>query len=199
MKGIAAMGHHLRSADGRQPGRRAGGGFTMIELIVAIAIVSVLVGLAIPSFSSLFLTTRLSSYANELVGTALLARSEAIKQNADVRMCVSSDGTSCTAGNWNEGYLVECKSTDGATCASNPPASAASLVLARQPKTANGWKITEANGVTSITFKPTGSGATQAELKVCRLTPSLGNNERIVRVSTTGRPSVTKTALSNCS
>ncbi len=187
MKRVAAIGR----GDAR--------GFTMIELVVAIGIVSVLVGLAIPSFSSLFQTTRLSSYSNELVGTALLARSEAIKQNADVRMCVSNNGTSCTDGNWNDGYLVECKTTDGERCSSNPPNSATTLVLASQAKTANGWKITERNGVTSIAFKATGSGATQAEMKVCRLQPTVGTNERLVRISTTGRPSVTKTTLGNCS
>lgn len=174
-------------------------GFTLLELVVAVGIVSVLVGLATPSFSSLFETTRLSSYSNELVGTALLARSEAIKQNANVRMCVSTTGTGCTAGNWNEGYVVECMSTNGLRCASNPPPSATALVLARQPRTANGWKITERNGVTAIAFTPTGSRATQAEMKVCRLEPTVGTNERLVRVSATGRPSVSKTTLGNCS
>ncbi|UUZ48419.1 GspH/FimT family protein [Massilia sp. B-10] len=61
-----------------------------------------------------------------------------------------------------------------------------------------GWKMTETNAVTRIVFQPTGTGATSAVFTVCRATPTVGSNERVVRISTTGRPSVTKTTVSVC-
>lgn len=178
-------------------GARSGRGYTMAELLVAIAIVAVLTGIAVPSFQTLMLNMRLTSYANELVATSMLARSKAIGQNAPVTMCQSADGANCGgAGTWETGYLLVCQSNDGVVCTNAPASGVSTIVLSTQPKAAVGWKIT--GSVSSIVFQPTGTGATTATLTVCRLTP-LGNAEREVRISPTGRASVAKTSNSSCS
>src|SRR5688572_9547660 len=87
------------------------GGFTLIEMMIVISLIAILMAIAVPSFRDASLSSQLRSTANELVAGAMLARSEAIKRNAIVTMCVSSSGTACTGGSWEQGWIV----TDGVT------------------------------------------------------------------------------------
>ncbi|MES2181370.1 MAG: GspH/FimT family pseudopilin [Pseudomonadota bacterium] len=158
-------------------------GFTLIEMMVVISILAILAAIALPYFNDATLSSKLRSYANNFVASAHLARSEAVKQNAVVTLCVSADGASCAAGGWQQGWIV----LSGTT------------VIYTQPATAAGYKITESAGLSSLTFQPTGIGATQARLTVCRATPYAGSQERVITLSATGKPSVTKTATGSCS
>ena len=74
-------------------------GFTLMELMVTIAIAGILLGVAIPSFTSIISSNRLTTYANELVTALNLARSEAIKRGQHV--VVSKTGT-----DWEDGWQV---------------------------------------------------------------------------------------------
>lgn len=158
-------------------------GFSLVEMMVIISILGILSAIAIPSFSEIILSTKLRSYANSLVGNAFLARGEAIKHNTPVTLCVSTNGTSCATGGWEQGWIV----LSGTT------------VVQRQLAVASGYKITESAGLNSLTFQPTGIGATQATLIICRATPQAGSQERTVTISATGRPSVSKTTTGSCS
>ena len=59
-------------------------GFTLAELMITLAIAGILVGVAIPSFTSMITSNRLTTYANELMTALNLARSEAIKRGEQV-------------------------------------------------------------------------------------------------------------------
>jgi type IV fimbrial biogenesis protein FimT len=87
--------------------RNKGHGFTLIELMVTLAIVGIAVSVAMPNFRSLVVDTRLTSHANEMLGALKYTRSEAVKRNARVTMCKSSNGTACAAtGTWQAGWIV---------------------------------------------------------------------------------------------
>lgn len=64
----------------------AASGFTLLELIVAIAIASVVMGIAIPSFLSWMPTLRLSSGARQVAMDLQVARMKAISQNVKYRL-----------------------------------------------------------------------------------------------------------------
>jgi type IV fimbrial biogenesis protein FimT len=82
-------------------------GFTLIELMVTIAIAAVLAGLAAPSFRELIASNRLKSHTSALHSSLLQARSEAIKRNSRVVLCKSPDGATCvTTGDWQQGWVV---------------------------------------------------------------------------------------------
>jgi type IV fimbrial biogenesis protein FimT len=84
-------------------------GFTLPELLITIAVASILLGVAVPSFSGLMMSNRLTTQANDLVGAINFARSEAIKRNRTLSLCRASSksASSCvtSAGDW-EHWLI---------------------------------------------------------------------------------------------
>lgn len=172
-------------------------GFTLIELMITIAVMAILLGVAVPSFNDAVLGSKLGSYANNFVASVNMARSEAIKRNVKIMLCASSDGTNCTAsGGWEYGWVVKCKTADNVHCNAAGPNW---LTIYRQQALPNGLKISETSAKREIEFDPTGVGATSATLTVCRASPSVGAQERVIKVSSTGRASVSKTTTGSCS
>lgn len=74
-------------------------GFTLVELMITLAIAGILVAVGIPSFNSAISDSRLTSYANELVAALNLARSEAIKRGQQVVVRK-------TGAEWENGWQV---------------------------------------------------------------------------------------------
>jgi type IV fimbrial biogenesis protein FimT len=84
-------------------------GFTIIELMVTLAVAAVLTIVAAPSFSSFMQEQRFRSAMGMLLGDLNFARSEAIKRNAHVLVCprTSQSAASCNASNdWKSGWTV---------------------------------------------------------------------------------------------
>jgi type IV fimbrial biogenesis protein FimT len=79
-----------------------GAGFTIIELMITVAVASILLAIAVPSFNQMIISGRLTAQSNEMVAAMSLARSEAIKRNANVTLCRSANMTGCvtSAGAW---------------------------------------------------------------------------------------------------
>jgi type IV fimbrial biogenesis protein FimT len=151
--------------------------------MVTIAVIAVLLAIAVPSFNNATLGGKLSSYANNFVASLHLARSEAIKRNAAVTLCVSTNGTSCASGGWEQGWIV--RAADG-------------TVIQRQQALPTGLKVTEAGGAASLSFQPSGVGATSATVTICRATPTVGGQERVVSISATGQATVSRTTAGAC-
>lgn len=61
-------------------------GFTLIELMVSVAILAILLGIGIPSMQVMIQNNRITSAANDFLGALGAARSEAIKRGINVRM-----------------------------------------------------------------------------------------------------------------
>jgi type IV fimbrial biogenesis protein FimT len=83
--------------------------FTLIELVMTMAIAGILMTIAIPSFNSTITSSRLTSYANDLVGALNLARSEAVRRGVSVtvRKVDNNSYTKIGAGvNWEKGWDV---------------------------------------------------------------------------------------------
>lgn len=83
-------------------------GFTLVELMVTIAILAIVLTIATPSFTNIILNNRIDSIAHELHGSLQLARSEAVKRKGAVRVCRSNaDMDDCAEGSdWSVGWLI---------------------------------------------------------------------------------------------
>lgn len=171
-------------------------GFTLPELMITVLILGILLGLGVPTFLDATLSSRLGSVANNLVVSAYLARSEAIKRNVTVRLCPSTNGTSCASQSTFEGGWIVIADYPGTT---------PDVVIQKQSAVSGGIRIfhkdTGGSAVTaSVDMPPSGirAGITDVFL-VCRQTPSVGRFERVVTVSPTGRPTASRTQTGTCS
>jgi type IV fimbrial biogenesis protein FimT len=81
-------------------------GFTLVEFMVVVAIVAVLTMIGYPNFRTLMQNQRLGTLANDFIADLSFARSEAVKRVGQVGLCVSTDGATCTGGNWEAGRVI---------------------------------------------------------------------------------------------
>jgi type IV fimbrial biogenesis protein FimT len=73
-------------------------GFTLLELLVTLAIMAVLVAFVIPGFQGLSERNTVAATSNELLGALLLARSEAVNIEGNVTLTPEEDGWQVSAG-----------------------------------------------------------------------------------------------------
>jgi type IV fimbrial biogenesis protein FimT len=128
-------------------------GFTLIELLVTLTVASILLAVAMPSFSSYVQSTRLTTEADSLVYALTMARSDAVKFDTPVEVCASSDGATCS-GTWTNGWIV--------LCPANCPASlgAAPVLLMSAPSLHTGNTADElVSAATTMSFQSTGQPA----------------------------------------
>ncbi len=82
-------------------------GLTLIELIIALSIMSILSSYALPSFYQLKLKKQLESERNRLTASLQFARSLSIMKQSTVIVCPSLSGQSCdNQSNWHEGWII---------------------------------------------------------------------------------------------
>jgi len=92
--------------------RASTAGFTLIELIIVVALAAIIMTLAVPSFQHMVANNRITSHTNELVMAINMARSEAVKRNVRVILCRSANPTASppacggTANDWTTGWLL---------------------------------------------------------------------------------------------
>lgn len=88
-------------------------GFSLLEMLVALAVAGILLGLAAPSFQQTLQQSRQDGRVLELQGALALARSEAIKQSSRISVCARSSNDSCGT-NWDNGWIVFVDNGDNA-------------------------------------------------------------------------------------
>lgn len=125
-------------------------GFTLIELMVTLSVASILLSVAVPSYRSFVQDTLLITQSNSFYSALALAKGEAIKRNALVRLCPSTTGTSCVDGGiWSNGWIIFVDSN------SNRTVDAAEQILQVTPAFTGGNTIIATNSG-MITFRQDG-------------------------------------------
>jgi len=172
--------------------RKTQHGFSLTELMVALAIIGILLGIATPSYRQFSGNSRTVATTNSLVGALAVARSEALRRATPVTICASSDQLSCNTTDWSTGWIVF---TDGGVAGNVDPndriiqawpaPGGNSKVGLIYPNAPFGWLQYTARGMTNLA----GVATFTAYVQGCK-----GNNQSQVVVTVMGSPQTTKIA-----
>jgi len=140
-------------------------GFTLIEIIVATAVLGILASLSIPMYTTTVASNRARSAAYSLVSALTYARSEAVKRNATVAVAPVGTG-------WQDGWTV---TSGGNTLSLNEPAPMLALT----------------GPIAGVSYLPTGRLNIPGNVLFTITAPNTGYT-RCVTIDPGGRPSLAK-------
>jgi len=153
--------------------RHRANGFSLIELMIVVALVAIMAGLAAPSFRSFISGQRVKTAASDVATAAVFARSEAIKRNANVTITPVTSG----AGGWKDGWSVAVGGTE----------------LGKQQAYSG---LTFSGPSSAITYN--GTGRLSATVTTMTITGSDGST-RCVAFDLSGMPRSTVSSTGSCS
>jgi type IV fimbrial biogenesis protein FimT len=174
-------------------------GFTLLELLVTVAVAAVLLGIGVPSFIDTVRNNQMAASANDLLAAMHLARTEAVKRRTPVTVCSSANplvAPVCSAGSFN-GWVVFAD-TDGDITVDPLPEE---VLRAHGALPAT---ITTLSDSPFVSFAGTGfrrdSGGNPSAATI-RLCDERGNADigggisaaRVLQIAATGRPQILRT------
>ncbi|TAL89769.1 MAG: prepilin-type N-terminal cleavage/methylation domain-containing protein [Rhodanobacter sp.] len=180
-------------------------GFSLLELMVTVAVVAILLAIAVPSFRGVIHRNQVSSASNALLASVNYARSEAITRGQLVSMCPGDKSLGCTAGSkvYDQGWIVYTYPAGAASA--NKAYVAASSILLRSTEPQTNVSI-EANSGTIVTFGKQGQlkPSTPLQFATCYRSASSGTGTITTKVpgvelDVNGSGSVTSKAATTCS
>lgn len=82
-------------------------GFTLLEALVVLTLLGILSALAAPSYSGMRQRHQMQSHAEQFQASLMLARSEALRRQQRVTVCVRNEADACAmTGSWAQGWVV---------------------------------------------------------------------------------------------
>lgn len=180
-------------------------GFTLWELLVALLVIGVVLGVGIPNFSQFSRNSDMASAVNALVSAVHLSRTEAVKRGVPITLCASSTplaaAPSCDGGDGGFIAFADMQNTDAdADLEGNGVFDGTDQILLRRPRPAEQITTTvEGPGV--IRFAPSGYLNRQAPGMTRVLYCDERGNAvgfggesvaRVVMIAPTGRPQALK-------
>jgi len=169
---------------------RSNGGFTLIELMIAIALVAILLATAVPALDDLTNNARQTGAVNEFIAAIHMARNTAITTNSRVTMCPSAGGVNCELTAWDNGWIVFGDRNSNGSLDAGETIVTASAAL-------DGLTIQSGQFPQFLSYRPNGRAMTAAvtgntgEFAVC---DNRGvEHAKVVIVDLSGRPRISST------
>ena len=180
-------------------------GFTLIELMVTLAIGVLLMMVAIPSLTTYKRNAELTSAANTLLAAINAARGEAMKRGRNAFVVPTNNGT-----NWNQGWVVFVDMNNSQTYTSTD-----TLVLSQAALPSTLTAVANGSGQASppyVMFDASGYSKLKGSAGFGALTFSISRNDvtgtiaydqmRLIKIASTGRVRICKPTMAsdpNCS
>ena len=143
--------------------KRLQGGFTLIEIMVTVAVLAIILGIGVPSFQGLIERNRISTATNKLFSALTTARSEAIRLGLNVSVTQA-------AGGWGNGWTIAIDSSNTTLRVENTLPGNVSIGDANAPTkivfSVNGRVTTPANGRAVFEVSLSNSSVTPRQIAV---------------------------------
>lgn len=163
-------------------------GFTLLELMVTVAVAAVLLSVGVPSFRGVVMDNRMVRDSNQFVASINLARSSAVRFQRNATICTSSNfdaalPTCSGSTDWSNGWIVWVdKDRDGATDAAE--------ILAVHAPIDDSTAFSSANAA-QFSYDARGFGVSPADnLTMCD--DRSGETGRSIRVNNVGRTNISR-------
>jgi len=188
-------------------------GFTLVELLVVIALLAIIASLAAPDLRSAIVRSKVAGLGNEFAMALQQARALAVSRNSCVSLCVASanNATTCTATTvanadfLANGWLIFQNPACDAAATDPASSSVGGTVLQQRSAEASGYTLKPSGTALNIVlFDPRGyanlSGSGNFQIAPPSSVSTIGGNDyrRTICVDAAGRPTVRQYA-SNCS
>ncbi len=131
-------------------------GLTILEIMIAIAVLGILLAVGVPSYTHISISNRLTSDTNALVASMQFARSEAITRGESVTVCAANVGLdACSGGgNWSSGWVI-------LDAAANP-------IRVHPPLNENvAVEVNVQNGIGAVVFNRNGFSTNARTIRLC--------------------------------
>lgn len=167
-------------------------GFTLVELLIAMVMVSVMLALAAPTFENTLRSNRQSTSLNNVVGMLALARGEAVTRTVPVSACSTADpyaagGPTCRGTNvWDDGWLIFADDGAGAGgVARNGQIEGSEVLIRLGDGASTGVSIRSFNfpRVSAVTFEATGLSTGRGTMVICDQRGASGASAIVVNLS----------------
>lgn len=162
-------------------------GFTLLELMIVVAIAAVLLALAGPGLRSFFLSGARGDAAAALYGAMVQARAEAISRNNTINLCPRAAATSASYplcsfasdANWANGWVIYRDSAPNSS--GSKPAAAADVLYVGEPVDAVFRYVVEPAATGLVQFEPSGrlGASSRISLRLCKSGDSAFDGRRV--------------------
>ena len=164
-------------------------GFTLLELIIVVAILGITMAIATPGLRTMIANNRISGAASDFVAALQFAKAEAVARINPVTLCKSSNSTGCAGtGDWQQGWIVFSDDNGDAGVDDGEE-----VLLNHQALNAQITFIGTAGVTDAITMQPSGTSSvtTIETLMICD-GRGFDYSSRGILITITGRGSVMK-------
>lgn len=180
-------------------------GFSLIELLIVVAIAAILIALALPSFTTMLVKRSVQSAALALVDDLRYTRTEALRRSKRVSICsLAANSTNTCSGDpaaWANGWMIF-TDQEGVLTGVYEPATETIIRVQQPPANIARIQRITAPASTLNVFNYQANGWARAAAETLKVTPTSNVSsvtERIVCVSNQGRPRLLVEGATTCS